>query len=142
MPALTVTISIAGKEGETSSLPFGDPRSRSRNSPSPTGRSGCSPQSYPQPAPAPPNPAAPTTSNRKTFDFGPLKPGADGEAVWKLSAVRAGKYTLLYSVDAGLSGNAKAKTDGGVAPGGSFAVEISRTRRRTPKSPTAAKSSK
>ena len=52
----------------------------------------------------------------KTFDFGPLGPGASAEAVWKLSAVKAGHYTLLYRVDAGLSGTAKAKTEGGVAP--------------------------
>ena len=35
--------------------------------------------------------------------------------VWKLSAVRAGNYTLLYAIDAGLSGKAKAETAGGVA---------------------------
>ena len=46
------------------------------------------------------------------------------EAVWKLSAVKAGRYTLLYGVDAGLSGEAKAKTSSGVQPGGSFVVQI------------------
>jgi hypothetical protein len=38
--------------------------------------------------------------------------------------VRSGKYTLLYSIDAGLSGKAKAKTDNGVRPGGSFTTKI------------------
>ena len=48
LPALTVTISIAGKEGRDSSLPFGYPRPRSPAWPSPTGRSGCSPADYPK----------------------------------------------------------------------------------------------
>ena len=32
---------------------------------------------------------------------------------------------MLYEVDAGLGGNAKAETAGGVEPGGSFDVKIS-----------------
>ena len=43
--------------------------------------------------------------------------------------MRAGKYTLLYRVDAGLSDEVKAETDGGAAPGGSIVAEI------TPKLP-------
>ena len=70
-------------------------------------------------------PGGAQTTNPKTFDFGPLKPGATMEAVWKLTAVKAGRYTLLYRVDAGLSGTAKAQTAAGVAPGGSFRVAIS-----------------
>ena len=42
--------------------------------------------------------------------------------VWKLSAVKSGRYALLYAIAAGLSGEAKATTGGGVAAGGSFAV--------------------
>ena len=38
--------------------------------------------------------------------------------------MRSGKFTLLYSVDAGLTGTARAVTDGDVTPGGSFATEI------------------
>ena len=41
-----------------------------------------------------------------------------------VSAVRAGKFTVLYKINAGLSGTAKAKANG-VAAGGSFATEIS-----------------
>ena len=63
-------------------------------------------------------PGGAETSNRKTFAFGPLKPGKTTEAVWKLSAVKAGHFTLLYGIGAGLSGDAKAETAGGVAPGG------------------------
>jgi hypothetical protein len=69
-------------------------------------------------------PGGASTSNPKTFGFGPLKPGETREAVWKLSAVKAGKWDLVYRVNAGLSGQVKAVTKGGVAPGGSFATEI------------------
>ncbi len=69
-------------------------------------------------------PGGAETSSRKTFDLGPLKPGATTEAIWKLSAVRSGKFTLLYSVDASVTGTARAVTDGDVTPGGSFATEI------------------
>ena len=51
--------------------------------------------------------------------------------VWKLSAVKPGTYTLVYSVEAGLTGTTKAKTGGGVAPGGTFTVKISSAERNT-----------
>jgi len=123
IPALTVTASIAGRAGQTSSLPFGI------HNPTPGVAQPDRPvwvlsSHYPKFAGSN-APGGASTSNPKTFDFGPLKPGATTNAVWKLNAVKAGKYTLLYGVDAGLSGTAKAETAAGVAPGGSFAVNIS-----------------
>ena len=50
-----------------------------------------------------------STSAHKTFDLGALKPGATVEAIWKLSAVKAGNYTLLYGIEGGLSGKSKAR---------------------------------
>ena len=91
VPALDVTITIAGKEGETSLAAVRRSTTRSRTWRSRTGRSGCWPRRLPALGTAPPNPAAPTTSSRKTFAFGPLKPGETTKAVWKLSAVRAGQ---------------------------------------------------
>lgn len=122
VPALTVTVSIAGKEGQASSLPFGirDPQAGLAQPDRPVWVLA---QTYPRLAGSS-EPGGATTSNRKTFAFGPLKPGATTEAVWKLSAVKAGNFTLVYSIDAGLSGTAKAKTAGGAAPGGSFVTEI------------------
>lgn len=70
-------------------------------------------------------PAGAQTANDKTFDFGTLPPGDTVEAVWKVTPVRAGVYTLDYQVDAGLTGKAKAVTGGGGPPTGSFAVTIS-----------------
>jgi hypothetical protein len=123
VPGLTVTFRIAGKEGGDSSLPFGvsDPGSGLAQPDRPVWVLA---QTYPR-LHGSSDPGGASTSNPKTFDFGPLKPGATTKAVWKLSAVRPGKFTLLYRIDAGLSGKARAKTSGGVAPGGSFKTEIS-----------------
>ncbi len=122
LPSLTVTVSIAGKEGQTSSLPFGisDPQQGLAQPDRPVWVLA---QGYPRLAGSS-DPGGATTSNRKTFSFGPLKPGATTEAVWKLSAVKAGRFTVVYRIAAGLSGSAKAETNG-VAAGGSFATEIS-----------------
>jgi hypothetical protein len=123
LPALTVTLSIAGKEGQASSLPFGvrDPQTGLAQPDRPVWVLAAG---YPKLADSS-SPGGSSTSNRKTFSFGPLKPGDTTEAVWKLSAVKAGKFTVLYKIDAGVSGTAKAKTTGGVAPGGSFVTEVS-----------------
>jgi hypothetical protein len=67
------------------------------------------------------------TANDKTFDFGPLKPGKTTEAVWKVTPVRGGIYTIDYEVDGGLNGKAKAVTSDGSPVTGSFAVKISTT---------------
>jgi hypothetical protein len=123
LPALTVTVSIAGKEGQSSSLPFGirDPQPGLAQPDRPVWVLA---ETYPRLAGSS-EPGGASTSNRKTFSLGPLKPGATTKAIWKLSAVKAGHFTVLYGIDAGLSGTAKARTTGGVAPGGSFATEIS-----------------
>ena len=122
IPALTVTVTIAGKAGRDSSLPFGirDPQAGLAQSDRPVWVLA---ETYPRLVDSS-EPGGATTSNRKTFSFGPLKRGETTAAVWKLSAVKAGHFTLLYRIDAGLSGSAKAKTKGGVAPGGSFVTEI------------------
>ncbi len=122
VPVLAVTVSIAGKQGESSTLPF------AVHDQTPGVAQGDRPvwvlaATYPR-LQGSSEPGGASTSNAKTFAFGPLKPGQTTKAVWKLSAVRAGKYTLRYSVAAGLGGKAKAETSGGVAPGGSFVTEI------------------
>jgi hypothetical protein len=123
VPALNVSFTIAGKQGVDSSLPFGvrDPQPELAQPERPVWVLA---QSYPR-LHGSSKPGGASTSSPKTFSFGELKPGKTTTAVWKLSAVRSGKYTLLYNVDAGLSGKAKAKTENGVRPGGSFATEIS-----------------
>lgn len=123
VPALTVTINIEGKEGEGARIPFAihDPQPGLAGPDRPVWVLAAT---YPRLA----NSSAPggaETSNLKTYTFGALKPGKSVEAVWKLSAVRAGKYTVGYEVEAGLSGKARAKTSAGVRPGGTFVTDIS-----------------
>jgi hypothetical protein len=122
VPGLTVSFTIAGKRGESSSLPFGvnDPQPELAQPERPVWVLAAT---YPR-LRGSSAPGGTSTSSRKTFSFGPVEPGETVKAVWKLSAVRAGRFDLLYRIDAGLSGAAKAETEGGVAPGGSFSTEI------------------
>jgi hypothetical protein len=123
IPALTVTVSVGGKEGRESGLPFGirDPAPGLAQPDRPVWVLS---EHYPKLAGSP-EPGGAETAHEKTFDFGPLNPGATTEAVWKLSAVRTGRFTVLYEVGAALSGEAKAETAAGVEPGGTFSVQIS-----------------
>jgi hypothetical protein len=129
IPALTVNVSIKGKEGTGSTLPFGihDPQPELAQPDRPVWVLA---EHYPKFVGSSAAGGA-GTSNPKTFDFGPLKKGATANLVWKLSAVRSGNYTLLYAIEGGLSGKAKAETSGGATPGGSFSVKISSAERNT-----------
>jgi hypothetical protein len=122
VPGLSVSFTIKGKQGEDSQLPFGvsDPQPELAQPDRPVWVLSAT---YPR-LQGSSDPGGTSTSNLKTFAFGPLKPGETTKAVWKLSAVRAGRYTLAYRIDAGLGGAAKAETKNGVAPGGSFSTEI------------------
>lgn len=126
LPALTVTISVGGKEGRNSSLPFGyrDPEPGLAQPDRPIWALAAR---YPQ-VNGSSERAGAETASLKTFDFGPLKPGATTEAVWKLSAVRTGDYKLFFEVGAGLGGTEKAQIpapgDTGTEAGGSFATQI------------------
>ena len=122
VPGLTVSFTIKGQEGEDSSLPFGvsDPQPELAQPDRPVWVLAAT---YPR-LHGSSDPGGASTSSPKTFSFGALKPGETTQAIWKLSAVRAGKYTLLYKIDAGVGGKAVAKTEGGVAPGGSFTTEV------------------
>jgi hypothetical protein len=123
VPALTVTVNIQGKEGEDARIPFAihDPQAGLAGPDRPVWVLAAT---YPRRAGSS-APGGAETSNARTYSFGALKPGKSVEAIWKLSAVRAGKYTVGYEVDAGLSGEARAKTSSGVSPGGTFVADIS-----------------
>jgi hypothetical protein len=123
VPTLAVSVEIEGKEGEGAQIPFAIhvPETGLANGDRPVWVLAAT---YPRLAGSS-EPGGATTSGSKTYSFGPLKPGKSVEAVWKLSAVRPGKYTVAYEVGAGLSGEAHAKTASGVAPGGSFVTDIS-----------------
>lgn len=123
LPSLTVTISGGGKEERDSALPFGyrDPAAGIAQPDRPIWALAAR---YPK-ANGSSEPAGAETASLKTFSFGPLKPNATTEAVWKLSAVKAGSYKLFYEIGAGLTDETKAKTANGTEAGGSFAVQIS-----------------
>jgi hypothetical protein len=122
LPNLTVTISVGGKEGRASTLPFGyrDPAPGLAQPDRPVWVLSAR---YPK-ANGSEETAGAETSSPKTFAFGPLKPGRTTEAIWKLNAVKSGKYDVFYEVGAGLSGAGKAETAPGTRAGGSFAAEI------------------
>jgi hypothetical protein len=123
VPALTVNVSVAGKAGQASTLPFAihDPQPELAQPDRPVWVLSAH---YPKFAGST-EPGGAETSNQKTYDFGPLKPGKIANLVWKLSAVKVGRFGLLYAIDAGLGGQVKARTAGEVQPGGSFTVRIS-----------------
>jgi hypothetical protein len=122
VPALTVSFSVAGEEGRASNLPFGihDPEPGLAQPDRPVWVLA---EHYPKFAGSE-EPGGAETSNPKTFDFGPLEAGKTANVVWKLSAVKSGRYVLTYMVGAGLTSETKARTAGGATPGGSFAVRI------------------
>ena len=119
IPALSVTLSIAGRQGRDSSLPFGirDPQPGLTNPNRPVWVLA---EHFPKLAGSS-EPGGAQTANSKTFAFGPLRPGSSVEPIWKLTAVKAGNYTILYRIN----GVANAQTARDVAAGGSFAVGIS-----------------
>jgi hypothetical protein len=122
VPTLTVTIGITGKDGEDSSLPFGvhDAQAGLAQGDRPFWVLAAT---YPRFAGSS-DPGGASTSNRKTFALGELKPNQTATAIWKLSAVRAGDWTLAYRIGAGLGPQVKAETDSGGEPGGTFVAEI------------------
>lgn len=129
VPALAVTISIAGPQGEDSMLPFSI-RSPQKGLALPDRPVWILEDNYPKLAGSE-APGGATTANRKTFDFGALAPGDTTTAVWQVTPVKAGDYTLTYRVAAGLSGKAKAVTNTGNPPEGSFRVNITDVPPRT-----------
>jgi hypothetical protein len=125
VPALTMTVSVGGEAGQASSLPFGI-RSAEPGLAQPDRPVWALSERYPRLAGKGKarQSAGAENASRKSFDFGPLKPGETVDAIWKVTASRTGAYRLLYEVGAGLTGEARAETAAGVEPGGSFAVRI------------------
>jgi hypothetical protein len=72
-----------------------------------------------------------TTPDKRTFAFGKLKPGATATMVWKLVAVRPGRYLLRYTIGAGLGPDTKAVDASGDVPSGVLPVRISNFARLT-----------
>lgn len=65
------------------------------------------------------------TSYTNTWALGPLKAGQSKDFEWKVTAVKAGDYTINYSVSPGLTG--KAKVASGGTTKGTFKVTVDDT---------------
>jgi hypothetical protein len=70
-------------------------------------------------------PAGAQAAQTDTFQFGAVSPGDTKAAVWRVTPIRAGTYTVHYQVSAGLEGNAKAVSTNGGPVKGNFEVNIS-----------------
>jgi len=123
VPGLTVSFTTGGRQGADSTLPFGY-RSPEPGLAQPDRPIWVLAADYPKANGSARRAGAETTS-AKTFNFGPLKPGATTEAVWKLIAVRTGDHRLRYTIAAGLGGEAKAETASGKPARGSFSARVS-----------------
>jgi hypothetical protein len=66
-----------------------------------------------------------------TWTLGEVPAGATRTADWRVTAVRAGTYSLRYRVAAGTDGKAKAELPDGSPPRGSFIARITRSARNT-----------
>jgi hypothetical protein len=64
------------------------------------------------------------TAYVNTWALGALAPGKTQTFTWKVVPVKAGTYTVTYSVAAGLAGKSKAKLASGAPAGGHFTVAI------------------
>lgn len=64
------------------------------------------------------------TAYVNTWALGALAPGATRTFVWRVVPVKAGAYTVHYTVAAGLAGKAKAQLSSGGPVQGQFAVDI------------------
>ncbi|CAN5414808.1 hypothetical protein BH10ACT11_BH10ACT11_21710 [soil metagenome] len=65
------------------------------------------------------------TANTDTYAFGSVRPGDSVDALWRVTPVKAGTYTVHYEISAGLYGKAKAVTRDGSKVEGEFVVTIS-----------------
>jgi hypothetical protein len=72
----------------------------------------------------PPYDAASAFTN--TWSLGAVPAGKTRTFAWKVTAVRAGTYSLRYKVAAGLDGKAKAVLADGSPPKGSFIARVTR----------------
>lgn len=66
-----------------------------------------------------------TTAFTNTWAVGEVPAGETRTLEWKVTAVRAGTYTLRFKVAAGLDGKAKARLQDGSVPTGSFIARVS-----------------
>lgn len=123
IPELVITVFTDGGEGDGSF----DIRSNQRDLSIPSRPVWILEDGYPrlQDEGAPLGSSGGTRAQTQTWGFGPMPSGTSKTAIWKVTPVKAGTYTLSYIVAAGLDGNAKAVTSDGGEVKGEFVVTIS-----------------
>ena len=139
VPALSVTVNIEGKEGEGAQIPFAvhDPAAGLANADRPVWVLAAT---YPRLAGSS-EPGGATTSSPRPSPSARVKKGHSVEAVWKLCAVRPGKYTVGYEIGAGLTAKPRPKPPT-ASPPAAPSPPKSPPPSRKPKSTPPAKSSK
>jgi hypothetical protein len=71
------------------------------------------------------------TAYVNTWALGPLAPGRQTRFVWRVTPVKAGRYTVHYTVAAGIDGRAHATLPGGGTPAGRLVASIAPAPPRT-----------
>jgi len=71
------------------------------------------------------------TANPRTFNFGRVEPGDTANMVWRLTAIKPGRYRLAWELAAGLGLDVKAETPAGRQPHGVLPVRIGNRARLT-----------
>jgi hypothetical protein len=71
------------------------------------------------------------TAYVNTWAFGALAPGKTRTFIWQVTPLKAGTYTVHYTVAAGLAGKAKARLASGAPVHGQFTVDIAPAPRPT-----------
>ncbi|MCO5315313.1 MAG: hypothetical protein M9938_04000 [Solirubrobacterales bacterium] len=71
------------------------------------------------------------TANRRTFNFGAVDPGDTANMVWRVTAIKPGRYRLAWELAAGLKPGVEAVTRDDTMPKGSFPVRIGNLARLT-----------
>jgi hypothetical protein len=70
-------------------------------------------------------PGGAATAYSNTWSLGPVPPGKSVTFEWHLTAVAPGTHFVYWQIAAGLNGKAKAVNPAGVAPAGSFTINVS-----------------
>lgn len=122
IPALVVNVTLGGEAGAGSAIPFGV-RSSEPGLAQPERPVWVLEEHYPKRAGSE-EPGGTEGASPKSFNFGSLPAGETLDAVWKLTAVKEGRFRVLFDIDADASGKARAVSPGGGEPRGSFAVTI------------------
>lgn len=69
-------------------------------------------------------PASGDTAYANTWSLGAIKPGQTREFTWSVVPVRAGRYTLRYSLTGSTTGRSRLRLADGGAAAGSFTVQV------------------